>query len=180
MSPLFVLAFVVIAIISYILLKPAWVRHRRQVIKSRPFPKEWRRIIKKNIPYFYTMPADLQLQLKQHILVFIHEKQFYGFEGIEINDEIKATIAVQACLLLLNQDEKYYPKLKSIYVYPAAFITRHQSRDAAGVVHENRRVLSGESWDSGKVVPNMVLLLSLMAATWLFMNSPTNLIRKLE
>jgi len=152
MSPLFLLAFAVISIISYILLKPAWVRRKRRMIKSQPFPKEWREVIRKNIPYFYTMPADLQLQLKQHVLVFIDEKEFIGFEGIEIDDEIKATIAVQACLLILNQDEKYYPKLKSIYVYPAAFVTRHQSRDAAGVVHENRRVLSGESWELGKVV----------------------------
>ena len=152
MSPLFLIAFVTITLIAYILLKPKWIRRKRQLIKAQPFPKQWREIIKRNVPYFYTMPADLQLQLKQHVQVFMHEKDFYGFEGININDEIKATIAVQACLLLLNQDENYYPKLKSIYVYPAAFITNHKSKDAAGVVHENRRVLSGESWELGKVV----------------------------
>jgi len=152
MSPLFLIAFVSISLIAYILLKPRWIQHKRQLIKAKPFPKEWRDVIKRNVPYFYEMPADLQLQLKEHVQVFLHEKHFYGFEGIEINDEIKTTIAVQACLLLLNQDEKYYPKLKSIYVYPAAFITNHSSRDAAGVVHEKRRVLSGESWELGKVV----------------------------
>ncbi len=98
------------------------------------------------------MPADLQLQLKQHILVFLDEKRFYGFEGIKINDEIRVTIAAQACLLLLNRETNYYPKLKSIYIYPAAFITNHQRIDAAGVMHENQRVLSGESWELGKVV----------------------------
>jgi len=152
MSPLFLIALVTITIITYILVKPVWIRRRRRIIKSQPFPKALREIIKFNVPYFYTMPTDLQLQLKQHVLVFMHEKEFYGFEGIIINDEIKATIAVQACLLLLNQEENYYPKLKSIYVYPEAFITRHKRKDAAGVVHENRRVLSGESWELGKVV----------------------------
>ena len=95
---------------------------------SQPFPKKWRQILKRNVPYFYQMPADLQLQLKQHVLVFLAEKQFQGFEGIKVTDEIKVTIASQACLLLLNRRTNYYPKLKSIYVYPAAFITRHVLR----------------------------------------------------
>jgi len=152
MLPFLLIGFIAASIIGYVLFKPSWVRHKRKLIAAQPFPKQWRTIIKHNVPYFHSMPADLQLQLKQHVLIFLNEKQFYGFEGIEINDEIKTTIAVQACLLLLNRQTDYYPKLKSIYVYPSAFITSHQSRDAAGVVHENRRVLSGESWDLGKVI----------------------------
>lgn len=152
MLALLMILFVVSVLIGYILLKPKWIKHKRRLIKAQPFPKQWREIIKRNVPYFYTMPADLQLQLKQHILVFLKEKIFYGFQGIEINDEIRVTIAAHACLLLLNRETNYYPKLKSIYVYPAAFITQHQSKDTAGVVHENRRVLSGESWELGKVI----------------------------
>ena len=152
MPPLLFISIIVITIISYILLKPKLLSRKRSRIKSQPFPKQWRKIIKHNVPYFYTMPADLQLQLKQHILVFLDEKEFYGFEGIQIDDEIKVTIASQACLLLLNREAHYYPKLKSIYVYPAAFITNHTTRDAAGVVQNNQRILSGESWELGRVV----------------------------
>jgi len=77
---------------------------------------------------------------------------FLGLTPIEITDEIKVTIASQACLLLLNRKTNYYPKLRSIYVYPAAFITRHESRDGAGVLQNQARVLSGESWELGKVI----------------------------
>jgi len=152
MLPLTIIAFIVISLIGYIIFKPKWIQQQRNRISSQPFPKEWRTILKKNVPYFYSMPADIQLQLKQHVLVFLNEKQFYGFEGVEINDEIKVTIAAQACLLLLNRKTNYYPKLKSIYVYPAAFITTHSSKDSAGVMQNKPRVLSGESWELGKVI----------------------------
>ena len=152
MLSLILITVVVISLVAFILLKPKWVEYRRGKVKSKPFPKAWRGIIKRNVPYFFTMPADLQLQLKQHILIFLDEKKYLGFEGILIDDEIRVTIASQACLLLLNRPSTYYPKLKTICVYPAAFITKHPNQDQAGVVHNRSRVLSGESWELGKVV----------------------------
>ncbi len=152
MLPLVIISFLVVILVGYILLKPFWIKRRRVLVKQQPFPKSWRQILRNNVPYFYSMPADIQLQLKQLVLVFLDEKEFFGFEGVKINDEIKVTIAAQACLLLLNRETNYYPKLKSIYVYPAAFITSHQSRDSAGVLQSQPRVLSGESWELGKVV----------------------------
>lgn len=152
MSPIIIIATIVLSIIGYVLLKPRWIEKKRDVTRAQPFPKAWRQILKQNLPYFYRMPTDLQLQLKQHVMIFIKEKNFFGFEGVEIDDEIKVTIATQACLLLLNRKTNYYAKLKSIYVYPAAFITHHESRDAAGILQNKPRVLSGESWQLGKVI----------------------------
>lgn len=152
MTPIILLVLASISGIAYVILKPRWINAQRIKVASQPFPKAWRLILKQYLPYFYSMPADVQLQLKQRILVFINEKQFYGFEGVEINDEIRVTIAAQACLLLLNRHTDYYPKLKSIYVYPAAFITKHSGVDAAGVLQNDARVLSGESWELGKVI----------------------------
>ena len=152
MSPMIIIFLLMFGLIGYILLKPRWIQGKRNKIKTQPFPKDWRLILKRNVPYFYSMPADVQLQLKQHVMVFLAEKEFYGFEGVKIDDEIKVTIAAQACLLLLNRPINYYPKLKSIYVYPAAFVTKHETRDSAGVLQNKPRVLSGESWELGKVI----------------------------
>lgn len=152
MLPIIIISFIAFLLIGFVLLKPKWIQRKRKTIKSQPFPKAWRNILKRNVPYFYRMPVDLQLQLKEHILVFLAEKKFYGFEGIDIDDEIKVTVAAQACLLLLNRETDYYPKLRSIYIYPAAFITRHQAKDSAGVLQHQQRVLSGESWELGKVI----------------------------
>ncbi|MBU2872332.1 M90 family metallopeptidase [Colwellia sp. E2M01] len=141
-----------LSIIIYLMSKPYLLEHKRNNIKKLPFKKEWRKIIQKRMPYFKQMPTDLQLQLKQHIQVFIAEKEFVGCNGVEITDEIKITIAAQACLLLLNRKTNYYPKLKTILIYPGAF-TKVQNQQAVDGTQQTKRInLSGESWDFGKVV----------------------------
>ncbi len=125
---------------------------KRQSIANIPFPAEWRKILRKNLPFFYKMPADLQLQLKDKMQIFLSEKQFIGRKGQGINDEVRVTIAAQACLLLLNRNTDFYPFLKTIVVYPAAFITRHAQVDHNGVKTQDARVLLGESWTRGQVV----------------------------
>ncbi|HAW93572.1 MULTISPECIES: zinc-dependent peptidase [unclassified Arsukibacterium] len=139
-------------IIAAVLGQEPWRRYRRKQIQGQPFPQQWRTILKQRMPYFRALPADLQLQLKKLIQVFIAEKKFIGCEGLTVSDEMRVTIAAQACLLLLNRPDYYYPKLAQILIYPAAFIVRGTSPDAAGIVSEQRRVLSGESWGQGKVV----------------------------
>ncbi|WP_299791587.1 zinc-dependent peptidase [uncultured Shewanella sp.] len=128
------------------------VERQRKRITSRAFPKPWREILKRRMPYFRSLPADLQLQLKKHIQVFIDEKQFIGCNGIEIDDDIRVTIAAQACLLLLNRRTDFYPNLKQILVYPSIFIVNNQELGGGGVVTERQRSLSGESWQEGKVI----------------------------
>ncbi len=125
---------------------------KRQQIASIPFPVEWRKILRKNLPFFYKMPSDLQLQLKDKMQIFLSEKQFIGRKGQEITDEVRVTIAAQACLLLLNRSTDFYPFLKTIVVYPAAFITRHAQYDHNGIKTQDARVLLGESWTRGQVV----------------------------
>ena len=144
--------FIAIAIIAYLIAKPYWREHQRDKLRSLPFKKKWRTILQQRMPYFRQMPTDLQLQLKQHIQVFIAEKNFIGCNGIKITDEIKVTIAAQACLLLLNRKTNYYPKLTTILIYPRAFLKEQKQRNADGIQYTNKIALSGESWDFGKIV----------------------------
>ena len=143
---------IAILLIGYSAGKPFWREYQRSKIKKRPFKKEWRKILNKRMPYFRKMPADLQLQLKQHIQVFLAEKRFVGCNGVVISDEIRITIAAQACLLLLNRKTDYYPKLTTILVYPMAFVKQQQMTDFAGVHSTEQITMSGESWDIGKII----------------------------
>lgn len=145
---------IVIAVLSIaaVLGQPRWTSLRRRRIRARPFPEAWRAILKQRMPYFRLLPADLQLQLKKHIQVFMAEKEFVGCAGLLINDDIKVTIAAQACLLLLNRKTDYYPALSQILVYPSAFIVDKRTTDPLGLVSQNRQVLSGESWQQGQVI----------------------------
>lgn len=144
--------FVGMVIIGYIALKPRWREHHRDKVRRQPFKKEWRKIIQKRMPFFRLMPTDLQLQLKQHIQVFLAEKNFVGCNGIKITDEIRLTIAAQACLLLLNRKTNYYPKLKTILVYPRAFFKQQHMQGSDGVQFTQQQKLAGESWSFGKIV----------------------------
>jgi Mlc titration factor MtfA (ptsG expression regulator) len=148
----FLPVFIALLLMAYLAGKPYWLAYKRRLIKAKPFKKQWRKIIQQRMPYFRQMPADLQLQLKQHIQVFLAEKEFVGCNGVVITDEIKITIAAQACLLLLNRKTNYYPKLQSILVYPSAFVKQQQTRNGDGVQFTQKMVLAGESWDFGKVV----------------------------
>lgn len=132
--------------------KPYLKYRRRQRLRAQPFPEAWRQILKRRMPYFRRMPADLQLQLKKHIQVFLAEKIFVGCDGLVVTDEMRVTIAAQACLLLLNRKTDYYPQLSQILIYPSAFIVNKTHPDASGLVTEQRQVLSGESWQQGQVI----------------------------
>ena len=127
----------------------AWKRRR---LKANAFPAAWREILQRRVPFFRRLPADLQLQLKKHIQVFVAEKDFIGCDGLAVTDEMRVTIAAQACLLILNRKSDYYANLHEILVYPGAFVVERLHGDGLGLQQERRQVLSGESWARGQVV----------------------------
>lgn len=136
----------------WLLLQPRLTAWRRQRIRNRPFPAAWRAILQRNVPLYRRLPPDLQRQLRDHIQVFVAEKSFIGCDGVEITDEMRVTIAAQACLLLLNRRDHYYPRLHQVLVYPGPFIARREKTNAIGLLHDDSRVLSGESWSHGQVI----------------------------
>ena len=117
-----------------------------------PFPDAWVAILERNIAVYRKLPEDLRLQLRRLIKQFLHQKHFSGAGGLQMNDEIRLTIAAEACMLLLNRKTNVYPALRYIIVYPAAFVVEHEEIDEAGIVSEGRKGLLGESWSNGKVI----------------------------
>ena len=150
--PAVILTCLGLLLVLWFLGQPYWTERQRRRLRAQPFPAEWRRILQRRVPYVRAMPVDLQLQLKQHMLVFLAEKAFLGCDGLEITDEIRVTVAAQACLLLLNRPGTYYPGLRQILVYPGSFVVHRVQTDAAGVHHHEPRALSGESWSEGQVI----------------------------
>lgn len=131
----------------------AWIPHYRlKRALNAPFPEDWVRILERNIQIYRNLPQPLRLQLRRLIKQFLHQKQFFGAGGLEMTDEIRVTIAAEACMLLLNRPIGVYPRLRYIIVYPSAFIVEHEDMDEAGVVDTRSRDLLGESWHQGKVI----------------------------
>jgi Mlc titration factor MtfA (ptsG expression regulator) len=113
-------------------------RHRHR-LKSRPFPKNWLQIIRRNVAFFVRLSAADQSELLGHIQVFLAEKRFEGCGGLEITDEIRVTIAAQACLLLLHRKTNYFPRLVTVLVYASTYM-----------VEEHRHV-EGPLWEEGRM-----------------------------
>ena len=150
--PLLILAIATLLVLGWLLREPLFTEWRRQRVRRQPFPPEWRQILRQRWPYFHAMPADLQLQLKKHVQVFLAEKAIIGCNGLVVTDEMRVTIAAQACLLLLNRRGDCFVNLRQILVYPGAFIARKLHADGTGVLQEQRRALAGESWSLGQMV----------------------------
>lgn len=149
---LLILVAILVAVLGWTLRDALFTGWRRARLRARPFPHAWREHLRQRVPYVRSLPADLQLQLKKHIQVFIAEKPFVGCDGLEITDEMRVTIAAQACLLLLNRRTDYFPNLTEILVYPGRFIVDREVHDGMGLARRDRSVLSGESWSSGQVI----------------------------
>lgn len=150
--PLLIILGVAVSVITWLLAEPLLASRRRSRVRSRPFPAAWRGILRQRVPYVSRLPADLRAQLEKHIQVFLAEKAFIGCDGLEITDEVRVTIAAQACLLILNRATGCFPNLRQVLVYPGAFIVDRVRAEPSGVLQEQRQVLSGESWSRGQVV----------------------------
>ena len=111
-------------------------KRRRQQLRAKPFPVTWRSIIIRNFPTFRRLPRADQIELLGHVQVFLAEKHFEGCGGLELTDEIRITIAVQACLLLLHRRTDYYPQLTSILVYPSSYIAHEKRHVSANIWQE--------------------------------------------
>src|SRR3981081_3022647 len=104
---------------------------RRARLRAQPAPPAWRSIVESNLPVFTRLTPDDQAELLGHTQVFLAEKHFEGAGGLELTDEIRVTIAAQACLMLMPRETDYYPELVSIIVYPSGY-TAHEERHVGG------------------------------------------------
>ena len=142
-----VLLIIAIALAAYLLLK----RRRRKALLSAPLPDQHKHILEERMPLYAKLPPALRDNLDGLINRFLDEVKFFGYEGVEINDDIRVTIAAQACVLLVNKENRWFKSLKTIHVYPTTFRSRLKSVE--GHVHSERaQTRSGESWAKGPVV----------------------------
>jgi MtfA peptidase len=125
---------------------------RRKKIAARPFPEAWLVLLRKNVPLYARLPTADQEELKRHILVFMAEKRFEGCGGLRMTDQIRITIAAHACILLLHRKTDYYPGLKTILVYPRAYVAANARHFVGGTILESEDIRLGESWHRGSVV----------------------------
>jgi Mlc titration factor MtfA (ptsG expression regulator) len=132
----------------------AWWLPRRRLRRAlaRPFDPAHEAILERNVVQYRGMGPAQRAELRGLVLRFLLRKKFVGCDGLEVTDEMRVTIAGQACMLLMGRPSKVFAALHTVLVYPGAFLVPRRQVDAAGVVTEERQDLLGESWGDGRVV----------------------------
>jgi Mlc titration factor MtfA (ptsG expression regulator) len=111
----------------------------------------WRRVTG-SLPFLRGLTEADEQRLKDYAALFLREKQMHGARGFVLTDAVRLSIAVQACLPILNLGLDAYRGWVGIVIYPGEFKVRREEMDASGVVHEYDDALSGEAWPGGPVI----------------------------
>jgi Mlc titration factor MtfA (ptsG expression regulator) len=124
---------------------------RRRALAEQPFPAAWAEIVDRNVAYVRRLHPDERKHLEVLIQIFIAEKNFEGCNGVVVTDEMRVTIAAQACLLLLNLPMASYDRLSSILIYPDAFSYAEEIHDDAGLVTLDDEPVNGLASNEGAI-----------------------------
>jgi Mlc titration factor MtfA (ptsG expression regulator) len=128
-------------------------RRRKRVLQT-PFPAEWAGLLARNMVHFGLLDEDERRRLCELVQLFVADKDWEGCNGLELTDEIRVTIAGQACLLVLNLNHVLYANVETILVYPSTFIPRRVEDPifaSPGIEHPLMPLL-GEAHRRGPVI----------------------------
>ncbi|MGH8721184.1 MAG: zinc-dependent peptidase [Burkholderiales bacterium] len=132
----------------------AWLknwRRRRTLARHRIDEALWRAVLAQ-LPFLRGLSPDESRRLRALAILFLAEKQFSGAHGFVLDDAMRLSIAVQACLPILELGFERYDGWSEVIVYAGDFRVPIAETDDHGVVHEFHDERAGESWPGGPVV----------------------------
>lgn len=155
--PVLILAIaIVIAALFWWLAVPALQGRRRVALSREALPPQWQEWLQQDVQLYSRLPPSLQARLQGLVQIFVRQKTFVGCNGLTVTQRMKVVIAANACILVLNRPgvprQGLYGDLYSILVYPTPFIVPEAHRHSNGLVSEGARVLSGQAWDSRRII----------------------------
>ncbi len=145
--PILLLGLLIVAVFVY---RHVSLRRKRERLLATPLSPEQRQVVAELVPVIRSMPASLRPKLEGKINLFLDQITFHGNHGLEVTEQMKLSIAAQACLPIVNSPV-WYETLRTILVYPSAFTANRNTHDGF-VVHETSTGSLGESWQRGPVV----------------------------
>jgi MtfA peptidase len=130
-----------------------WLKQRRRArILATPFPKLWDEIIRDNVRHACLLTSDQKQKLRRLVRIFVAEKKWEGCGGLTLTDEMKVTIATQACLLVVGMNEDWlFEHVLSILVYATGYVAP-ESHAGTGFVIDAGQPRLGEAWWRGPVI----------------------------
>lgn len=119
---------------------------------ARPLSAAEEAVLDRDFPRWRSLPAELRRRHAGLARVLMEEKNYEPCGGLDaVTEEMKLVIAAQAAFIVLGMDDHgFFPRLRSVLVYPGGF--RDHGRRRFGIDDERRGVLYGESWETGSVI----------------------------
>lgn len=129
-----------------------WTRPVR--LLADPIPGHWPGLVQQIVPVTTALSERDFERLLKLVQVFLHRKNIEGAGGLELTDEIRLSIAAQACLLVLWMEVGLFPGLKTVIVYPDTMVPKYVDphRGTRDVVADEPIPILGQSWGSGVVI----------------------------
>ncbi|RJY08841.1 zinc-dependent peptidase [Aurantiacibacter aquimixticola] len=149
MSLWLILAAIVL-VVAALLLRRAAHRRKRKELLATALSAGQREIMANLVPITRRLPQTLRPALEGKINLFLDQVTFHAYGELELNDEMKLSIAAQACLLVVNSPV-WFDTLRTVLIYPSTIFTGRHTHDD-GIVHEGASTIAGESWSRGPVV----------------------------
>jgi len=126
-------------------------RRRRILSKFGVDDATWQRVAGR-FSFVARLNHAERTRLRELATLFIHDKQISAAGGLELSQEMKLGIAVQACILVLDLGIEHYDGWVEIIVYPDEFVSGHEFRNREGLVELDKRSYAGQAWLRGPVI----------------------------
>lgn len=114
----------------------------------------WEAVLHRNFAHFPLLNNQQQKRLLKQIPKFISDKFWQGCAGLTMTDEIRVTIAAQVCLMLLGLSHDYFSRVRTVLVYPSAFMMPEEAKEPEDELDEGDGfiVRQGETHSFGPVI----------------------------
>jgi len=103
-------------------------------------------------PFLDRLTEDERHRLRTLATEFIASKEWSAARDLQLTPAIQLSIALQACLPILNLGLDWYDGWVGIIVYPGDFVVPRHVVDEFGVAHEYDDTVLGEAWEGGPVL----------------------------
>lgn len=131
-----------------------WYRNwrRNRILRRNALThRDWEGLIQR-VPAVARYDTLARRRLRELVTLFLHEKSIEPAGRLELSDDARRLIALQACLPILGLGLEWYDGWHSVIVYPGDFRVHETYTDDDGVVHELDEARAGEAWPEGPVV----------------------------
>lgn len=125
---------------------------RSRILARHALPDEFWRGALQALPFVQRYSDAELIRLRELVVLFLHAKSIVGAKDFNVTPFMRAVIALQACVLILNLDLDYYQGWEGVVVYPGEFLVELEHQDEAGVIHKAREPIAGEAWERGPVI----------------------------